>query len=136
QFRRIDSFQSGGNDALEGLQMEVEGNTADIAQPVPGHRLAVDEVPPERHVAGLLELAQLRAQVAVRQRQLLLEAREADLFVAGQQDTDGEPRAVLEERIEAVQRLHSCAAAVRLRRLLWPAHASARPITMPVAVQV
>ncbi|MEY5038892.1 MAG: hypothetical protein RL472_1998 [Pseudomonadota bacterium] len=55
------------------------------------------------NVARLAEMARtLRAEVAVGERQFLLEAGEADLAMAGQQHRDRQPRAVLERGVQAV----------------------------------
>src|SRR3546814_7772919 len=103
-------------------------------QPVPGHRLAFDEGAAQRDVAVVLEPAQLRAEVAVGQRQLLLQPREADLAVAGQPHAHRQADAVLEHRVDTVEDVHRYAAATGCRRLALPVHTRASAIMTPATV--
>src|SRR3546814_5171702 len=115
-------------------QVAVERPAALGRQPVPGHRLAFDEGAAQRDVAVVLEPAQLRAEVAVGQRQLLLQPREADLAVAGQQHAHRQADAVLEHRVETVEDVHRYAAATGCRRLAMPVHTRADRKSTPATV--
>src|SRR3546814_6741021 len=123
-----------GGHALQRGQVAVERPAALGRQPVPGHRLAFDEGAAQRDVAVVLEPAQLRAEVAVGQRELLLQPREADLAVAGQQYAHRQADAVLEHRVETVEDVHRYAAAAGCRRLAMPAHTRASAIMAPATV--
>src|SRR5690606_15770402 len=122
-----------GDERVQRPEMALQCVAPGLGQGVPGHRLAVDEIAAQADIPFVLEAPQLGAEVAVGQFQLLLEAREADLAVAGEQHRDREAHAVFEDRVESVEGLHGhCRGPAR--KVAKPLHASEIAMTMPAIV--
>src|SRR5687767_119815 len=70
---------------------------------IPRHRLALGELFLDRQISRLLELAQLRTQVAVGFAEQLAQAREAQGLGRAEQHQRPEPRAVLEQWVQLLE---------------------------------
>src|SRR5690606_5130333 len=93
----------GGDERVQRPEMALQCVAPGLGQGVPGHRLAVDEIAAQADIPFVLEAPQLGAEVAVGQFQLLLEARKADLAMAGEQHRDRKAHARSEEHTSELQ---------------------------------
>src|SRR5262249_36227241 len=73
-----------------------------VGQRVPRLRLALDEALVHGDVAGLLELAQVNARIAIGALDRVADAREVDDSRAGEKGNDGDANAALQHLVDRV----------------------------------
>ena len=83
--------------------MAFEGALAFGGQGIPGDRFPVLKLLSGGQVTGVLELAELGAEIAIGFAEQLAQTREAERVGGAEQDQGAQPRAVLEQTIEAIE---------------------------------